>query len=172
MVKCKIEWRSQSWNGNGCQITFNRPTRVCYKSKAFLLRWLENSGTYSTKNLWLCSFFYYRRKWKSFWNSKVVEMQGVIDSFWRIRSSSLIEFSCKEKWVVNTMEKFIQNFYTFEYSRNQSVDTSNSEDEEEDGYQTIVLEPENEECEERGKSQSDKTDSEIDKDLPVPIMID
>ena len=70
------------------------------------------------------------------------------------------------------MEEFIQNFYTFEYSRNQSVDTSNSEDEEEDGYQTIVLEPENEECEERGKSQSDKTDSEIDKDLPVPIMID
>ena len=54
------------------------------------------------------------------------------------------------------MEEFIQNFYTFEYSGNQSVDTSDSEDEED--YQTIVLEPENEENEEREKSQSDKID--------------
>ena len=45
------------------------------------------------------------------------------------------------------MEEFIQNFYTFEYSENQSVDTSDSENEEEDDYQTIVLEPENEEDE-------------------------
>ena len=29
------------------------------------------------------------------------------------------------------MEEFIQNFYTFEYSGNESLDTSDSEDEEE-----------------------------------------
>ena len=69
-----------------------------------------------------------------------------------------LTFLCKEKWVVDTMEKFIQNFYTFEYSGNESVDTSSSEDEEEDDYQTIVLEPENEEDEYREKSQPDKID--------------
>ena len=81
-------------------------------------------------------------------------------------------FSCKEKWVADTMEEFIQNFYTFEYSGNQSVDTSNSEDEEEDDYQTIVLEPEIEEDEEREKCQSDKINLEIEENIPVPIIID
>ena len=52
------------------------------------------------------------------------------------------------------MEEFIQNFYTFEYCGNQSVDTSNSEEKGEDDYQTIVLEPENEEDEEREKNQT------------------
>ena len=53
-----------------------------------------------------------------------------------------LTFPCKEKWVFDTMEELIQNFYTLEYSRNQSVDTSDSEDEKEDDCQTIVLEPE------------------------------
>ena len=79
-------------------------------------------------------------------------------------------FSCKEKWVVDTIEEFIQNFYTFEYSGNQSIDTSDSENEEEDDYQTTVLEPENEEDEETEKSQSDKIDLEIDKGIPIPII--
>ena len=70
------------------------------------------------------------------------------------------------------MEEFIQNFYTFKYSGNQLVDTSNSEDKEEDDQQIIVLKPENEEYEEREKSQSDKIDLEIDKDIAVPIIID
>ena len=39
-------------------------------------------------------------------------------------------------------------------------------------YQAIVLEPENEEDEEREKSQLDKIYFEIDKDVPVPIIID
>ena len=45
-----------------------------------------------------------------------------------------LTFSCKEKWIIDTMEEFIQNFYTFEYSGNQSVDTNDSEDEEQDDY--------------------------------------
>ena len=40
---------------------------------------------------------------------------------------------------------------------------SDSEDEEDDDYQTIVLQPENKEDEERGKGQSDKIDLKIDK---------
>ena len=51
-----------------------------------------------------------------------------------------LTFLCKGKWVVDTMEEFIKNFYTFKYNGNRSVDTSDSENEEDDDYQTIVLE--------------------------------
>ena len=47
------------------------------------------------------------------------------------------------------MEEFIQIFYCFEYRKNQSVATTDSEHEEEDGYQTTILEPENKEDEAR-----------------------
>ena len=70
------------------------------------------------------------------------------------------------------MEKFIQNFYTFKYSRNQSVYTSDSEDEEKDDYQTVVLKPKNQEHEEREEIQLDKINLEIDKNMHVPIIID
>ena len=63
-------------------------------------------------------------------------------------------------------------FEALRYSGNQSVDISDSEDEDENDYQTIVFQPENEEDEEREKSQSDKIDLEINKKIPVPIIID
>ena len=37
------------------------------------------------------------------------------------------------------MEEFIQNFYTFKYSRNLAVDTSDSGDKEEDDNQISFL---------------------------------
>ena len=55
------------------------------------------------------------------------------------------------------MEEFIQNFYTFEYSRNQSNGTSDNKDKEKDDCQTIVLEPENEEEEGREKVNQTKS---------------
>ena len=69
------------------------------------------------------------------------------------------------------MEEFIQNFCTFEYSGNQSGYISDTKDEEQDDYQTIILEPENEENKEREKSQSDKTDWGIDKYIPVFLIV-
>ena len=70
------------------------------------------------------------------------------------------------------MEEFIQNFYTVKYSRNLAVYTSDSGDKEEDDNQTIFFEPENEEDEEKEKCQSDKIYLEINKEIPVPIIID
>ena len=93
-------------------------------------------------------------------------MHGVTYSFGGLEVPLTLTFSCKEKWIVNTIDEFIQNFYTFEYSGNQSVDISDSS-----WTIDIVLEPENEDDEERGKSQSDKIDLEIDNDIPVPISI-
>ena len=50
------------------------------------------------------------------------------------------------------MEEFIQNFCTFEHSGNQSVGISDTKDEEQNDYQTIILKPENEENKESEKS--------------------
>ena len=118
---------------------------MCYKSKAFLLRRLENSGTYSTRNLSLCLFFIKEENGKVFGTPKSLKYKTSPIPSGGLEVPLSLTFSCKEKWVVDTMEEFIQNFYTFEYSGNQSLDTSASEDEDEDDYQTIMLvEPENE----------------------------
>ena len=127
------------------QITFNQSIRVCYKSKAFLLLRFESSGTDSMRNLshYIC---FLRRKWKGFWNSKFAEIYGVTDSFWRIRSSSLIDIFMQGK-----MGCQYHGGTHFEYNWNQSVGTNDSKDKKKDDYQTVVLEPENEEDVEREK---------------------
>ena len=60
------------------------------------------------------------------------------------------------------------SFYNFEYSQLTRAVAS----EEDDDYPTIVLQPENEEYEERRKGESDKISLEIDKDISVPIITD
>ena len=52
------------------------------------------------------------------WNSNVAEIQDVTIHFGGLEVSLSLTFSCKEKWVVDTMEEFIQSFYAFEYSGN------------------------------------------------------
>ena len=73
-------------------------------------------------------------------------MQGVSDSFWRIKSFSLIDI-------------FVQRKMGCRYH-----------DDEEDDYQTIVLEPENEEDEEREKSQSGKIDLQFNSELKLKTL--
>ena len=53
-------------------------------------------------------------------------------------------FSCKETWVIDTMEEFAENFYSFECSGNlhSKDDTNHSDDEEDNDYQIITLETE------------------------------
>ena len=82
-----------------------------------------------------------------------------------------LSFSCKERWVINTIEKFVEEFYSFEYSGNlHSVDdTNDSDDKKEIDYQTITLETENVKEE---IDDPEQTDSEIDKNLDIPIVID
>ena len=138
---------------------------MCYKSKTFILLRLENSGKYSVRNLCYDYFFIKEENGKVFETLKSLKYKtSPIPSGGLEVPLSLI-FSCKEKWVVDLTEEFVQNFYTFEYNRNQSVNTNDSKDEEEDDYQTIVLEPENEENEDREKSQSEKIDLEINNDI-------
>ena len=43
------------------------------------------------------SFFHQRRKWERFWNSKVLKMQAVPNSFWWIRSPPVIKIFCERQ---------------------------------------------------------------------------
>ena len=38
--------------------------------------------------------------------------------FGTLKASLLLTFSCKEKWVIDTVEEFVENFYSLEYSSN------------------------------------------------------
>ena len=134
MIKCNIEWRRQSRIGNRYQITFNQPIRVCYKSKTFILLRLKNSGKYSVRNLCYDYFFIKEENGKVFETLKSLKYKTSPISSGGLEVPLSLTFSCKEKWVVDTMEEFVQNFYTFEYRRNQSVNTNDSKDEEEDDY--------------------------------------
>ena len=120
---------------------------------------------------WYLYFLIKEENVKAFGTLKLLKYKASSILSGRLEVPLSLTFSCQEKRVVDTMEELIQNFYTFEYSRNQSNDTSDNKDKEKDDYQTIVLEPESEEDEGRKKSQSNKIDLEIDKNIPVPILI-
>ena len=117
---------------------------------------------------WYVYFLIKEENGKVFGTLKLLKYKASPIPSGRLEVPLSLIFSCQEKRVVDTMEELIQNFYTLEYSGNQSNDTSDSKDEEKDDYETIVLEPESEEDEGREKSQSNK----IDKNITVPILID
>ena len=52
--------------------------------------------------------------------------------------------SCKEKWVINTMEKLVGKFYSFEYSGDlhSTDDTNGNNDDNNNDYHTITFETE------------------------------
>ena len=121
MANCKIECRSQSGIGNRCQITFNQPIHMCYKNKAFLHHQLESSGTYLTRNVSPCLFFIKEENEKVFGTLKLLKYKASPIPYGRLEVPFSLTFSCKEKWFVDTIEEFIQNFYTFEYTETSQL---------------------------------------------------
>ena len=80
-----------------------------------------------------------------------------------------LTFSCKEKWVIDTMEEFVEN--SFECSGNlpSTDDTNASNDEEDNDYYTITLGMEDVKEE---KDEPEQVDLKIDNNLDIPIVID
>ena len=78
------------------------------------------------------------------------------------------------KFLKNGLSVLIHSKFLLFWIKRKSVsDNRDSEDEVEDDYQTVFLEPEVDEDEQREKCQSDKkSDLKIDKDISVPIIID
>ena len=75
------------------------------------------------------------------------------------------------EWPIDTMEEFVENFYSFEYYGNlhSTDDTNDNDDEEYNDHQTITLENEHVENE---MDESEQLGLEIDKNSDVPIVID
>ena len=85
--------------------------------------------------------------------------------------------------VVDTMEEFVLNFYSYEYSGNLSI----ADNEDDDDYQAIMIESEetdSQETEAQSKiqetesqeteteSQLSNIDLQLNEEMPVPIIID
>ena len=100
----------------------------------------------------------------------------------------LLKFSAtKGKWVVDTMEEFMLNFYSYEYSGNLSIADNEDADEDDDECQAIMIESEESDSQETEaqseiqETESQETETErqssninlqINEDIPVPIIID
>ena len=68
----------------------------------------------------------------------------------------LLKFPAKDKWVVDTMEEFVLNFYSYEYSGNLSI-----ADEDDDDYQAIMIESEETDSQEtEAQSEIQETESQ------------
>ena len=89
-------------------------------------------------------------------------------------SSGGLEVPFSLKFFKNGLSVLIHSKFLLFWIKRKSVsDNSDSENEDKDDYQTVFLEPEVDEDEQREKYQSDKkSDLKIDKDISVPIIID
>ena len=65
-----------------------------------------------------------------------------------------LKFKCDKKWVLDTMEEFVDNFYSFKYSGNV-VDEDADDDEDGIDFEVVGLEPEPEE--ERSKEKEEES---------------
>ena len=85
--------------------------------------------------------FYERQICKSFWCIKITKIQSVTNSSGGFEVPLSLTFSCKEKWVINTLEEFVENFFSFDDSGNlHSINYTNDSDGDEDNdCQTITL---------------------------------
>ena len=82
-----------------------------------------------------------------------------------------LTFSCKEKWVIDTIEEFVENFYSVKYSDNLYLadDANDNDDEEDNDYQTINLETKDVEEE---IVEPEQIDLEIENNLDISIVTD
>ena len=60
----------------------------------------------------------------------------------RLEVPLLLKFSAKDKWVVDTMEEFVLNFYSYEYSGNLSIADNEDDNEDDNDCQAIMIESE------------------------------
>ena len=95
----------------------------------------------------------------------------------------LLKFSARDKWVVDTMEEFVLNFYSYEYTGNFSID--DNEDDDDEDYQTIIIESNETEIQETETqseiqatgsqdtgTESQSSDIDLQINVPVQIIID
>ena len=107
------------------------------------------------------TFFIKEENWKVFGTLKSLKYKASPISSEGLEVRLSLTFSRKEKWVIDTKEEFVENFYSFEYSANlHSIsDTNGSDDEEDNDYETITLETEDVEDE---IDEPEQIDLEID----------
>ena len=83
-----------------------------------------------------------------------------------------LKFESQDKWVTNTMEEFVENFYSFDFAGDLVV---NDEDEEEIDFETLDIENSNENDESEINEKDEETvtlDDPITNEIKkVPVVI-
>ena len=84
-----------------------------------------------------------------------------------------LKFKCDEKWVLDAMEEFVDNFYSYDFAGNLINDED--EDDESIDFDTVVIE-EGEKFKDsssddlhEGESDSDETEMDLSGEIPVVV---
>ena len=87
--------------------------------------------------------------------------------------SLLLKFKCDEKWVLDAMEEFVDNFYSYDFAGNLVNDED--EDGESVDFDTVVIEEgekfkdSSSDDEHEGESDSDETEMDLSGEIPVVV---
>ena len=82
-------------------------------------------------------------------------------------------FKCDEKWVLDSMEEFVDNFYSYDFAGNLVHDED--EDDESVDFDTVVREEgekfkdSSSDDEHEGESDSDETEMDLSGEIPVVV---
>ena len=83
------------------------------------------------------------------------------------------KFKCDEKWVLDAMEEFVDNFYSYDFAGNLVNDED--EDDESVDFDTVVIEEgekfkdSSSDDQHEGESDSDETEMDLSGEIPVVV---
>ena len=121
MFKWKIQWRSQSGFGktDGKSLSTDPNACVIKEGHSNFASW-KTAGHIPQEISHYVYFVIEEENGEVFGTLKLLKYKASPILSGGLEVPLLLAFSCKGKWVVNTMEEFIQNFYTLEHSGNRS----------------------------------------------------
>ena len=84
-----------------------------------------------------------------------------------------LKFKCDEKWVLDAMEEFVDNFYSYDFAENLVNDED--EDDESVDFDAVVIEEgekfkdSSSDDKHEGKSDGDETEMDLPGEIPVVV---
>ena len=79
-----------------------------------------------------------------------------------------LKFKCDQKWVLDAMEEFVDNFYSYDFTGNLANDEG--EDDESVDFDTVVIE-EGEKFKDSSSDDEHKGETEMDLSGEIPVVV-
>ena len=84
-----------------------------------------------------------------------------------------LKFKCDEKWVLDAIEEFVDNFYSYDFAGNLVNDED--EDDESVDFDAVVIEKgemfKDSISDDQHEGESDSDETEMDLSLEIPVVV-